>query len=185
MTLISHFSCPNEALFDLISTQTAILTISGCGAAWLARLLGVQEVPGSNPGSPTIFLIELQLQQHRKTCFWSPKWTPGPARSTGFCGTAKGRTSQRRGFRSAWVAVNGRFMQVAASPSLAAANVIRGGSRHSSRRRGTSPLPPSGVPVIPRVTHELIAGAMTEASSRNRSPVCRGATCPTNFPREW
>ena len=27
---------------------------SGCGAAWLARLLGVQEVPGSNPGSPTI-----------------------------------------------------------------------------------------------------------------------------------
>ena len=26
---------------------------SGCGAAWLARLLGVQEVPGSNPGSPT------------------------------------------------------------------------------------------------------------------------------------
>ena len=27
---------------------------SGCSAAWLARLLGVQEVPGSNPGSPTI-----------------------------------------------------------------------------------------------------------------------------------
>ena len=26
---------------------------SGCSAAWLARLLGVQEVPGSNPGSPT------------------------------------------------------------------------------------------------------------------------------------
>jgi hypothetical protein len=34
--------------------------VSGCGAAWLARLLGVQEVPGSNPGSPTKFLIELQ-----------------------------------------------------------------------------------------------------------------------------
>lgn len=29
------------------------LDVSGCGAAWLARLLGVQEVPGSNPGSPT------------------------------------------------------------------------------------------------------------------------------------
>jgi hypothetical protein len=27
---------------------------SGRGAAWLARLLGVQEVPGSNPGGPTI-----------------------------------------------------------------------------------------------------------------------------------
>jgi hypothetical protein len=31
----------------------ARLIVSGCGAAWLARLLGVQEVPGSNPGSPT------------------------------------------------------------------------------------------------------------------------------------
>jgi hypothetical protein len=31
----------------------ATLGVSGCGAAWLARLLGVQEVPGSNPGSPT------------------------------------------------------------------------------------------------------------------------------------
>jgi hypothetical protein len=30
---------------------------SGRGAAWLARLLGVQEVPGSNPGGPTSFLI--------------------------------------------------------------------------------------------------------------------------------
>src|SRR5579872_217527 len=28
---------------------------SGRGAAWLARLLGVQEVPGSNPGGPTSF----------------------------------------------------------------------------------------------------------------------------------
>jgi hypothetical protein len=27
--------------------------LSGRGAAWLARLLGVQEVPGSNPGGPT------------------------------------------------------------------------------------------------------------------------------------
>jgi hypothetical protein len=26
---------------------------AGCGAAWLARLTGGQEVPGSNPGSPT------------------------------------------------------------------------------------------------------------------------------------
>ncbi len=27
---------------------------TGCGAAWLARLTGGQEVPGSNPGSPTM-----------------------------------------------------------------------------------------------------------------------------------
>ncbi|MCU1338007.1 MAG: hypothetical protein JWO19_3588 [Bryobacterales bacterium] len=33
--------------------QGGRLIHSGCGAAWLARLLGVQEVPGSNPGSPT------------------------------------------------------------------------------------------------------------------------------------
>jgi hypothetical protein len=36
------------------------LVASGCGAAWLARLLGVQEVPGSNPGSPTKFLKHVQ-----------------------------------------------------------------------------------------------------------------------------
>src|SRR5579885_2881811 len=34
---------------------------SGRGAAWLARLLGVQEVPGSNPGGPTKELKELQI----------------------------------------------------------------------------------------------------------------------------
>src|SRR5579863_9659978 len=33
---------------------------SGRGAAWLARLLGVQEVPGSNPGGPTKVFKELQ-----------------------------------------------------------------------------------------------------------------------------
>jgi hypothetical protein len=32
---------------------TAKLNGSGCGAAWLARLSGGQEVPGSNPGTPT------------------------------------------------------------------------------------------------------------------------------------
>ena len=35
------------------------LWTSGRGAAWLARLLGVQEVPGSNPGGPTKFLLFL------------------------------------------------------------------------------------------------------------------------------
>ena len=31
----------------------AVKLQTGCSAAWLARLLGVQEVPGSNPGIPT------------------------------------------------------------------------------------------------------------------------------------
>ena len=38
----------------------ATLEDSGRGAAWLARLLGVQEVPGSNPGGPTKFRTDLQ-----------------------------------------------------------------------------------------------------------------------------
>ena len=37
--------------------------VSGCSAAWLARLLGVQEVPGSNPGIPTTF-----SERPRGTC---------------------------------------------------------------------------------------------------------------------
>ena len=36
---------------EKLETQVTIHT--GCGAAWLARLTGGQEVPGSNPGSPT------------------------------------------------------------------------------------------------------------------------------------
>ena len=60
-----------------------IVYVSGCGAAWLARLLGVQEVPGSNPGSPTIFLIELQPPEHanlsimmsdRQAFYGGPQW---------------------------------------------------------------------------------------------------------------
>ncbi len=38
------------------------MNVSGCGAAWLARLLGVQEVPGSNPGSPTKKARDLQTR---------------------------------------------------------------------------------------------------------------------------
>ena len=34
---------------------------SGRGAAWLARLLGVQEVPSSNLGGPTKFLKDLAV----------------------------------------------------------------------------------------------------------------------------
>ena len=30
---------------------------SGCSAAWLARLNGVQEVVGSNPATPTILIF--------------------------------------------------------------------------------------------------------------------------------
>ena len=37
-------------------TLARAVSLSGCSAAWLARLLGVQEVPGSNPGIPTILM---------------------------------------------------------------------------------------------------------------------------------
>ena len=38
---------------------------TGCGAAWLARLTGGQEVPGSNPGSPTEWVELLaELNSH-------------------------------------------------------------------------------------------------------------------------
>ena len=51
---------------------------SGCGAAWLARLLGVQEVPSSNLGSPTKFLKDLETGPFPVSEFWSPlgvqKW---------------------------------------------------------------------------------------------------------------
>ena len=33
--------------------KSADLRVTGCGAAWLARLTGGQEVAGSNPASPT------------------------------------------------------------------------------------------------------------------------------------
>ncbi len=33
--------------------------MSGCGAVWLARYLGVVEVAGSSPVTPTIFSIPL------------------------------------------------------------------------------------------------------------------------------
>lgn len=41
---------------------------SGRGAAWLARLLGVQEVPGSNPGGPT------SRKQKLRTQYRNPLW---------------------------------------------------------------------------------------------------------------
>src|SRR6266852_551473 len=44
---------------------------SGRGAAWLARLLGVQEVPGSNPGGPTKAFKDLQPADLLRPLFWS------------------------------------------------------------------------------------------------------------------
>ena len=53
---------------------------SGCGAAWLARLLGVQEVPSSNLGGPTKSLKDLQtptLRTRGLESSWSPKVDAG------------------------------------------------------------------------------------------------------------
>lgn len=45
----------------------AIIGVSGCSAAWVARLLWEQEVEGSNPFTPTIFAVLgfLQSRLHR------------------------------------------------------------------------------------------------------------------------
>ena len=37
------------------------MTKSGCSAAWLARLNGVQEVVGSNPATPTTSILYLDF----------------------------------------------------------------------------------------------------------------------------
>ena len=41
---------------------------SGRGAAWLARLLGVQEVPGSNPGGPTKRIKKIEPRNGATLC---------------------------------------------------------------------------------------------------------------------
>src|SRR5260370_13955307 len=49
---------------------------SGCGAAWLARLLGVQEVLGSNPGSPTKTPQTLTVTRRPKIRGLESNWSP-------------------------------------------------------------------------------------------------------------
>jgi hypothetical protein len=44
---------------------------SGRGAAWLARLLGVQEVPSSNLGGPTKFLKHLEAFNPKGLVNWN------------------------------------------------------------------------------------------------------------------
>ena len=53
---------------------------SGRGAAWLARLLGVQEVPGSNPGGPTKHVKDLHSPYLFKWSVWSPVGVQIPLR---------------------------------------------------------------------------------------------------------
>ena len=49
---------------------------SGRGAAWLARLLGVQEVPGSNPGGPTKTLQTLTDFGRPRNCVLESNRSP-------------------------------------------------------------------------------------------------------------
>src|SRR5882757_2986228 len=68
------------------------LKTSGCGAAWLARLLGVQEVPGSNPGRPTNPFRELRRSVNLKlalcdvVCDVTAYWTVSEASSSAHFG---------------------------------------------------------------------------------------------------
>ncbi len=47
-------ACYEERAETSDSTCGATISATGCGAAWLARVLWVHEVPGSNPGTPTV-----------------------------------------------------------------------------------------------------------------------------------
>src|SRR5690606_2039046 len=49
---------PGEPLGQLTVTAAWDNTTSGCGAAWIARLTGGQEVGGSNPLTPTFLRNE-------------------------------------------------------------------------------------------------------------------------------
>ncbi len=48
-----HAARAYSALADCSGSLTTIQPVSGCGAAWLARVLWEHEVVGSNPTSPT------------------------------------------------------------------------------------------------------------------------------------
>ena len=39
-----------------------LVKYSGRGSAWLERLVRDQEVPGSNPGAPTLFAVETWME---------------------------------------------------------------------------------------------------------------------------
>jgi hypothetical protein len=61
-TMVADLSLDKEALRVCCNGKIDRHVTSGRGAAWLARLLGVQEVPGSNPGGPTINSATYRLQ---------------------------------------------------------------------------------------------------------------------------
>ena len=46
------------------------------------QVVGVQEVPGSNPGGPTKFLKELQIAEFPEVAFWSPTGVQNRRRET-------------------------------------------------------------------------------------------------------
>lgn len=50
-------------IFPETLLKSHFITKSGRGAVWLARLHGVQEAPGSNPGAPTVSLLPVRLPE--------------------------------------------------------------------------------------------------------------------------
>src|SRR5579883_3241992 len=93
----------------------ATLKRSGRGAAWLARLLGVQEVPGSNPGGPTNNFKSYRPRSTPTSPLESVWWrfgvhfaSPSPAIPHGHCGhsTRDFRfRSARRNFRFLYMSI--------------------------------------------------------------------------------
>ena len=70
-------ACPRGGMLGEASPGQRVEGHTGCGAAWLARLTGGQEVAGSNPASPT---RKVQVRGSQwpgnpvAPLRWSPKW---------------------------------------------------------------------------------------------------------------
>ena len=78
------------------------------------------------------------------------------------------------------VAANGGFTQVEAPPLLAAADVTGGWSRHSGRKGRTSPLQPSGFPVISRAAATSRSGISADSGNDRRRIIAARSPSVTN-----
>ena len=59
-----------DSLCVVLKVHLIILSISGCGSAWLERLVWDQEVAGSNPVTPTAVTTTLPFQRNAGVVQW-------------------------------------------------------------------------------------------------------------------
>ena len=99
------------------------IDMTGCGAAWLARLTGGQEVPGSNPGSPT----QSRRPERCAPCGLSPTQPRQNPKSPIGCSGDRGRRSgqSRDGSEGAPLLLDGARSTPSRSGSAAVAEAAR------------------------------------------------------------